>query len=97
MTGPKCKSCGKGHLDVRRMVFLGADLHLCNECINLCAEIIGEMDDGLATVPVRELEALRIKAHQATVAQIWTKSVREAIDRADSALQATNTQEGGVA
>lgn len=38
---PKCSFCGKAQEEVRRLI-AGPDVYICNECIDLCQEIIEE-------------------------------------------------------
>ncbi|MDO4631106.1 MAG: ClpX C4-type zinc finger protein [Corynebacterium sp.] len=37
-----CSFCQKNHDEVRRMVAGGAGVYICNECIELCNEILKE-------------------------------------------------------
>jgi nitrogenase subunit NifH len=39
----RCSFCGKSHRHVRRMI-AGPDVYICNECVDLCCEIIREED-----------------------------------------------------
>ncbi len=43
----KCSFCGKVQEQVRRLV-AGPGVYICNECIDLCSEIIGEEFDDLS-------------------------------------------------
>ncbi len=36
---PKCSFCGKDQEEVRRLI-AGPGVYICNECIDLCQEII---------------------------------------------------------
>ncbi len=41
----KCSFCGKSQEEVRVLItgtvnFVGIDIYICNECINLCSEIV---------------------------------------------------------
>ena len=82
----KCNGCGKAHHEVRLLVaLLNGDTHICNECVDLCSEIVHEKD-GLARVSVSELEKLRERAHQAVLARSWIDSVRQSMAHADSHL-----------
>ncbi len=38
-----CSFCGKSHDDVRKLI-AGPAAHICNECIELCMDILGEED-----------------------------------------------------
>lgn len=55
-SGPKpivCSFCGKREIDVRRLVSGPGGIEICNECIDLAAEIVLEEcgGDGLIRVP----------------------------------------------
>jgi ATP-dependent Clp protease ATP-binding subunit ClpX len=39
----RCSFCGKSYRHVRRMI-AGPDVYICNECVELCCEIISEED-----------------------------------------------------
>lgn len=41
ITGLKCSFCGKGQLEVRKLV-AGPEVYICDECIALCNEIMAE-------------------------------------------------------
>jgi len=83
----KCSGCGKAHSEVRRMVALADSTHICNECVDLCSEIVHD-EGGFVKVALSELESLREQAQQARLARIWIDSVRESIARADVELLA---------
>lgn len=85
----KCSGCGKAHLEVRRMVALTNSLYICNECVDLCSEIVHE-EGGFVKVALSELENLRKQAQKAVLARIWIDSVRESIARADVELPAND-------
>jgi hypothetical protein len=40
-----CNFCGKGHLECRKLI-AGPNVMICNECIELCVDIIRETDPG---------------------------------------------------
>lgn len=42
-----CSFCGKGHDEVRRLIAGPGDVYICNECIDLCTEIIDEEYDDV--------------------------------------------------
>ena len=48
--GLKCSFCGKGQDSVKKLV-AGPGAHICNECINLCFEIICEDADEVEKKP----------------------------------------------
>ena len=51
----KCSFCGKGQEQVRRLVS-GPDVYICDECIELCAEIIeDEFEDAIQYTEMTEL------------------------------------------
>ena len=55
-SGPKpilCSFCGRRKIDVRRLVSGPGGIEICNECIDLAAEIVLEEcdGDGLTRVP----------------------------------------------
>lgn len=81
----KCSGCGKAHSEVRRMVALSDSTNICNECVDLCSEIVHE-EGGFVKVALSELESLREQAQQARLARIWIDSVRDSIARADVEL-----------
>ena len=43
--GLRCSFCGKGQEEVAKLV-AGPGVYICNECIGLCNEIIGEELSG---------------------------------------------------
>lgn len=43
MTSPRCSFCGKSQDEVRKLIRASdAEVYICNECIDLCNEIIVE-------------------------------------------------------
>jgi ATP-dependent Clp protease ATP-binding subunit ClpX len=38
---PKCSFCGKGHAEVKKLI-AGPTVYICNECVELCNEIIAD-------------------------------------------------------
>jgi ATP-dependent protease Clp ATPase subunit len=82
----KCSGCGKAHHEVRRLVALSSETHICNECVDLCSEIVHD-DGGFVKVAASELEKLRAQAQQAALARIWIDNVRQSMARADDELQ----------
>ena len=40
-----CNFCGKRLKNVTRM-FLGEDVYICNECVDLCSELLAEQDNS---------------------------------------------------
>lgn len=82
----KCAGCGKAHTDVRRMVSLSGSTCICDECVDMCSEIVHE-DGGFVKVSLTELQSLREQAHQAKLAHIWIEGVRESVNLADTAIQ----------
>lgn len=71
------------------MVALTNSLYICNECVDLCSEIVHE-EGGFVKVALSELENLRKQAQKAVLARIWIDSVRESIARADVELPAND-------
>lgn len=84
-----CCSCKKPHAEIVRFVSLDGKQVICNECIDLCAEIVHEGEE-LVSVRADELAALRAKVNQAELANIWIRAVREAVSRADETMQRTD-------
>lgn len=57
-SGYKCSFCGKRQEDVRRLIAGPGSVYICNECVDLCREIIDEeesvgtkRDDSLGRIP----------------------------------------------
>jgi ATP-dependent Clp protease ATP-binding subunit ClpX len=46
-----CSFCGKHQVDVRRLIGGPGGIYICNECIDLCHEIIHEDDPLPADKP----------------------------------------------
>lgn len=67
------------------MIVLSNSTHICNECVDLCSEIVHE-DGGFVKVAVSELENLRAQARLGERARIWIDFVRRSVDRADAEL-----------
>ncbi|MBR5284502.1 MAG: ATP-dependent protease ATP-binding subunit ClpX [Clostridia bacterium] len=51
----RCSFCGRTQAEVKRLI-AGPGVYICNECIEICAELIGEEQDLLE--PMQGLEAL---------------------------------------
>ena len=43
-----CSFCGKSQEQVKRLIIGPKDIHICDECIGVCSEIIEEENEGLA-------------------------------------------------
>jgi len=43
-----CSFCGKSQEQVKRLNIGPKDIHICDECIGVCSEIIEEESEGLA-------------------------------------------------
>ncbi len=43
-----CSFCGKSQEQVKRLIIGPQDIHICDECIGVCSEIIEEENEGLA-------------------------------------------------
>jgi ATP-dependent protease Clp ATPase subunit len=84
-TGIKCVGCGRNQDEVQKIVAFGNGVYICDECINLCVELV-HGKDGLVEVAASELEKLRNEASQAQIARIWIDGVRKSIAEADAAL-----------
>ena len=41
----RCSFCGKSTLHVQKMI-AGAGVYICNECVELCVEILAEDAEG---------------------------------------------------
>lgn len=76
------------------MVALKGNVHICNECVDLMAEIVHE--DGCVTVSVRELEELRKQARQSNYASHWLDMVRNAVAQADARVKELACTADGV-
>ena len=46
----KCSFCGKGHNEVKKLI-AGPTVYICNECVELCNEIIADTLQGEEKVP----------------------------------------------
>ena len=42
-----CSFCGKGQHEVRKLI-AGPTVYICEECVGLCSDIIGEEDKSSA-------------------------------------------------
>lgn len=49
---PICSFCGKGKDEVRKLIAGPASIYVCNECVDLCHELIHQDEEMVATVPV---------------------------------------------
>ena len=62
---PKCSFCGKSAEQVRRLV-AGPGVFICNECVDLCCDILDEdyagMIESAEPAPERLLRPAEIKA-----------------------------------
>jgi len=74
----RCSFCGKDSSDVRKLI-AGPKVHICDECVTLCNEIIAEdlQRDGTSELSAREMRPKTIKAHldQHVVGQERAKKV----------------------
>jgi len=74
----RCSFCGKDSSDVRKLI-AGPKVHICDECVTLCNEIIAEdlQRDGTSELAAREMRPKTIKAHldQHVVGQERAKKV----------------------
>ena len=68
-----CSFCGKSQRQVKKLI-AGPGVYICDECIDLCNEII---DEELAAPPTFELEASRSRA-RSTTCSTSTSSARRA-------------------
>ena len=50
--GPRCSFCGKTQNMVERLV-AGPNVYICNECIGLCNDILGEEEYGTEKTPLQ--------------------------------------------
>lgn len=71
------------------MVALPGNVNLCNDCVDLAAEIVHDEDHlgGTVRVATKDLEELRRQASQGNYVGIWLDGVREAVQRADAHLK----------
>ncbi|MCZ7461881.1 ATP-dependent Clp protease ATP-binding subunit ClpX [Streptomyces sp. WMMC940] len=51
----KCSFCGKSQKQVRRLIAGPAGVHICDECVELCNELIEEELSDFTTTPLTEL------------------------------------------
>ena len=70
-----CSFCGKGKDDVKKLV-AGPGVYICDECIDLCVEIIDEESDGPAGVRGPELPI-----DEAVDRMVALHASREQVDR----------------
>jgi hypothetical protein len=62
MTEPKierCSFCGKTQHEVTKLI-AGPDVHICNECTELCAQICGTVVSIASQPPRVKVEALQL-------------------------------------
>jgi len=57
-SGLRCSFCGRGPEQVEKLI-TGPDVHICNECVALCNDILREEEDR---EPDFDLETLRAEA-----------------------------------
>jgi ATP-dependent Clp protease ATP-binding subunit ClpX len=59
--GPDCNCsfCGKNQSEVEKLI-AGPDVYICDECIELCNEIVREKDSG-EVVSVEESKGISLK------------------------------------
>lgn len=62
-TKTRCSFCGKEGRDVRKLIS-GPSVHICNECIMLCREIIEE-DRGVTQIKTRAIKEMQPKVIKA--------------------------------
>jgi ATP-dependent Clp protease ATP-binding subunit ClpX len=43
----RCSFCGKGEKEVRKLI-AGPNVFICDECVEVCQDIIGEIDASIA-------------------------------------------------
>jgi ATP-dependent Clp protease ATP-binding subunit ClpX len=55
---PKCSFCGKGPGEVGRML-AGPSIAICDECVLLAAEIVGEGRPEWCDTMITKVEAIR--------------------------------------
>jgi ATP-dependent protease Clp ATPase subunit len=46
---PRCSFCGKSQADVKKLI-AAPGVYICDECVDLCCEILTEEMDGFAWV-----------------------------------------------
>jgi ATP-dependent Clp protease ATP-binding subunit ClpX len=56
----RCSFCGKEATDVRKLI-AGPKVHICDECVSLCREIIAEDEEALEEETSRGLEDMQPK------------------------------------
>jgi hypothetical protein len=42
---PRCSFCGRTRLHVKTLIAGANAVYICNECIDLCVEVLAEQDD----------------------------------------------------
>jgi len=84
--GPDCNCsfCGKNQDEVEKLI-AGPDVFICDECIELCNEIVEEQegdDENVAEDVQVTLKPKEINAHLAdyVIGQIHAKKVRSVLD-----------------
>src|SRR5690606_30165037 len=60
----RCSFCGKEAKDVRKLI-AGPEVHICDECVTLCNEIIADdmQRESSGGLSAREMRPKMIKAH----------------------------------
>ena len=61
----RCSFCGKTQEEVKKIV-AGPGVYICNECIDLCKEIIDELPTLLDKLGVDHINELYGRTHEVT-------------------------------
>lgn len=57
-----CSFCGK-HKDVVKKLIVGTDVGICNECVELCQDLITDDAPDTDTTAVKELDAVQVREY----------------------------------
>ena len=52
----RCSFCGKSQSQVNRLIAGPEGIYICDECVEICAGIIGDDEAAAGTVKIRNME-----------------------------------------
>ena len=55
----RCSFCGKSQEQVKKLIAGGTDIYICDECVELCAELIAEGEQGDAAGQITGINLLK--------------------------------------
>ncbi len=55
----RCSFCGKSQEQVKKLIAGGKDIYICDECVELCAELIAEGEQGEAAGQITGINLLK--------------------------------------